>query len=127
MKYGFISGGGGSWYSQTLKLLAPGDLVWVKIPKTGYVGVGRVTEAVRAAKDFNVSPPDGDRSALDVLQDAARYRKWADDPEMSEYFSASNGWKLCRRVMPSMKLGCSGIRIRCASPRRQSGGIQWKG
>ena len=43
---GFISTGGGSWYSQTLKLLSSGDRVWVKIPKTGYVGVGRVEEAV---------------------------------------------------------------------------------
>jgi hypothetical protein len=86
VKYGFISGGGGSWYSQTLKLLSPGDLVWVKIPKTGYVGVGRVTEAVQAAKDFKVSTPEGERPALDVLQDAARYRKGADDPDKSEYF-----------------------------------------
>jgi hypothetical protein len=86
VKYGFISGGGGSWYSQTLKLLSPGDLVWVKIPKTGYVGVGRVTEAVQAAKDFKVSTPAGERLALDVLQDAARYRKGVDDPEKSEYF-----------------------------------------
>jgi hypothetical protein len=85
VKYGFISGGGGSWYSQTLKLLSPGDLVWVKIPKTGYVGVGRVTEAVQAAKDFTVNTPAGARPALDVLQDE-RYRRRADDPEMSEYF-----------------------------------------
>ncbi len=25
LPYGFISAGGGSWYSQTLKLLSPGD------------------------------------------------------------------------------------------------------
>lgn len=86
VKYGFISGGGGRWYSQTLKLLSPGDLVWVKIPKTGYVGVGRVTEAVQAAKDFKVATPEGDRLALEVLQDAERYGRHADDPEMSEYF-----------------------------------------
>jgi hypothetical protein len=85
VKYGFISAGGGSWYSQTLKLLSPGDLVWVKIPKTGYVGVGRVTEGVQAATDFKVNTPTGARPALDVLQDE-RYRKRADDPEMSEYF-----------------------------------------
>jgi hypothetical protein len=86
VKYGFISGGGGSWYSQTLKLLSPGDRVWVKIPKTGYVGVGRVTESVQPAKDFKVSTPAGELLALDVLQDAERYRKEADDPDKSEYF-----------------------------------------
>lgn len=34
-RYGYISAGGGSWYSQTLKMLSPGDRVWVNIPKTG--------------------------------------------------------------------------------------------
>lgn len=90
VKYGFISGGGGSWYSQTLKLLSPGDRVWVKIPKTGYVGVGRVTEAVQAAKDFRVVTPEGERPALEVLQDAEQYRNHAEDPEMSEYFVRVN-------------------------------------
>ncbi|MEZ5521990.1 MAG: hypothetical protein R3F08_11030 [Dokdonella sp.] len=33
-KYGFISAGGGRWYSQTLRMLSPGDRVWVNIPKT---------------------------------------------------------------------------------------------
>lgn len=85
-QYGFISGGGGSWYSQTLKLLSPGDRVWVKIPKTGYVGVGRVTEAVRPVKEFKVQTPSGERPALDVLKHADRYKAKADDPEKVEYF-----------------------------------------
>ena len=42
-KYGYIAGGGGTWYSQTLDKLNEGDRVWVNIPKTGYVGVGTVT------------------------------------------------------------------------------------
>ncbi|MFC1755720.1 hypothetical protein ACFL96_20410 [Thermoproteota archaeon] len=49
MKYGFISAGGGTWYSQTLNYLQPGDRVWVNIPRTGYVGVGKVTESVDKA------------------------------------------------------------------------------
>lgn len=85
-QYGFISGGGGSWYSQTLKMLSPGDRVWVKIPKKGYVGVGRVTEAVVPVKEFTVQTPDGERSALDVLSHADLYRRNADDPEKAEYF-----------------------------------------
>jgi hypothetical protein len=43
VQYGFICGGGGSWYSKTLQLLGPGDRVWVKIPGEGFVGVGRAT------------------------------------------------------------------------------------
>lgn len=85
-KYGFISAGGGSWYSQTLKLLSPGDRVWVKVPRTGYVGVGRVTETVRPVTQFVVSTDQGDTPALDALHYADRYRKSADDPDTCEYF-----------------------------------------
>jgi len=85
-KYGFISAGGGSWYSQTLKLLQPGARVWVKIPGTGYVGVGRVVDAVCAAKDFTVTTASGDQPALEVLQHGHRYKARADDPEKTEYF-----------------------------------------
>ena len=85
-QYGFISAGGGSWYSQTLKLLSPGDRVWAKIPRTGYVGVGRVMEAVRPVNKFTVQTPSGERPALDVLKHADRYKPNADDPEKAEYF-----------------------------------------
>ena len=37
-KYGYISAGGGTWYSQTLKMLSPGDRVWVNIPREGLCG-----------------------------------------------------------------------------------------
>lgn len=86
MRYGFVSGGGGSWYSQTLKLLSPGDRVWVKIPKTGYVGVGIVQEMVQSVNDFLVPTPEGERPCLDVLQHAGRYKQNADNPEKAEYF-----------------------------------------
>jgi hypothetical protein len=86
VKYGFISGGGGSWYSQTLKLLSSGDRVWVKIPKTGYVGVGIVKETVQAVNDFKVETTKGERPCLDVLQYANLYRPYANDPEKAEYF-----------------------------------------
>jgi hypothetical protein len=85
-QYGFISGGGGSWYSQTLKLLSPGDRVWVNIPKTGYVGVGRVLEPVQPANEFKVSTPEGERLAIDVISDGPRYRARSDNPETAEYF-----------------------------------------
>jgi len=85
-QYGYISAGGGSWYSQTLKLLAPGDRIWVKIPQVGYVGVGRVTESVVPLKEFTVKTPHGVRPALDVLKQADLYKLDAEDPEKSEYF-----------------------------------------
>lgn len=51
VQYGFISGGGGAWYSNTLKQLHVGDRVWVNIPHTGYVGVGHVIEEAQIAKE----------------------------------------------------------------------------
>ena len=85
-KFGFISAGGGSWYSQTLKLLSPGDRVWVKIPGSGYVGVGRVTEAVQSVNEFKVPTQAGERPCLEVLKAADHLRKNAADPEKAEYF-----------------------------------------
>lgn len=85
-RYGFISAGGGSWYSQTLKQLQPGDRVWVNIPKTGYVGVGLVQSAVEPASSFIVNTDDGEKLAMDVLKFGAWYRENADDPDKSEYF-----------------------------------------
>lgn len=85
-RYGYISAGGGSWYSKTLKLLSPGDRVWVKIPQKGYVGVGRVLEAVQPVMDFTVQTESGERPALEVLKHAEQYRLHAGDPDLSEYF-----------------------------------------
>lgn len=41
--YGFISAGGGEWFSETLKKLPLGARIFTSIPKAGYVGVGSVT------------------------------------------------------------------------------------
>ena len=86
VKYGFISGGGGVWYSQTLKLLEPGDRVWVKVPGYGFVGVGRVIARRQSATDFCVMTDNGERPALDVLSTANYIRPFADDPDKTEYF-----------------------------------------
>jgi hypothetical protein len=85
-KYGFISAGGGAWYSRTLKVLKPGDRVWVKDPGYGYLGVGEVTGTAMPVKDFIVTTPAGEKPALDVLQTAERLKQNADDSEKAEYF-----------------------------------------
>ena len=84
-RYGYISGGGGSWYSQTLKMLEIGDRVWVNIPKTGYVGVGIVSDTVVPAKDFTFSV-NGNVMNIDALNDSENYKNHIDDLELSEYF-----------------------------------------
>jgi hypothetical protein len=84
--YGFISAGGGAWYSRTLKLLSPGARVWVKIPKTGYVGVCVVEEPVQRVDEFKVMKGGVERSAMDVLRHGESYKKTAEDPDKAEYF-----------------------------------------
>lgn len=42
-RLGFVSAGGGKFYTQTIRALPDGARVWVNIPQTGYVGVGTVT------------------------------------------------------------------------------------
>lgn len=41
-RFGFVSAGGGKFYTQTIRALPVGARVWVYIPQTGYVGVGTV-------------------------------------------------------------------------------------
>ena len=47
--YGFISAGGGDWYSRTLNSLPVGGRVFACIPKLGYVGVGKVVGVATTA------------------------------------------------------------------------------
>lgn len=84
VKFGFICGGGGLWYSQTLFLLSPGDRVWVNVPKRGYVGVGRVTGPPVKVKDFQVEVDGVKRPFLEVAT-AGYHRKYEGDEEKSEY------------------------------------------
>lgn len=86
VEFGFISGGGGSWYSKTLQLLSPGDRVWINIPQQGYVGVGRVLGEATATNDFKVMKDGEERRVLDVAVRANYHAAFADDPDRCEYF-----------------------------------------
>ncbi|MBX3372591.1 MAG: DUF91 domain-containing protein [Phycisphaeraceae bacterium] len=86
-KYGFISAGGGDWYSRTLARLEPGSRVWVNIPKTGYVGVGRVTEPVVPIDQFTVDDGSGKQVPITSLPlKAAKHATTATNPEKAEHF-----------------------------------------
>jgi len=86
LKYGFISAGGGAWYSRTLQLLNSGDRVWVKVPGRGFVGVGRVTGPAQQAADFRVMTPEGEVPLLDAAKGAQYHSQFLNDPERSEWF-----------------------------------------
>jgi len=86
-RYGFISAGGGEWYTRTLSMLEPGGRVWVNIPKVGYVGVGRIVDAVVPIDDFEVDDGSGQRVPISSLPLKAQYHSHkSDNPELTEHF-----------------------------------------
>jgi hypothetical protein len=86
-RYGFICAGGGAWYSGTLGLLQAGDLVWVKAPGYGFVGVGRVRGGPVSASELTLPDKSGvERPALEILTKGTYHREFRDDPERHEVF-----------------------------------------
>ncbi len=86
IQYGFICAGGAPWYSRTLKLLKPDDRVWVRVPGTGFVGVGRATGLAQRAADFHLKTPTGEAPVLDVAKRGHYHRDFVDDPGRCEWF-----------------------------------------
>lgn len=84
-KYSYVSGGGGLWYSRTLKLLFPGARVFVNLPKIGYVGVGKVLETVVPIKDYIIEQNGGNIPLIDAPLQGKGITKLLDDPEKTEY------------------------------------------
>lgn len=84
-KYGFVSGGGGRWYSQTLAMLEPGKRVFVNIPGTGYVGVGVVRSAVVPVTEFTVDVGGKQTPILEAPLKAPKMNENVDDLERCEH------------------------------------------
>lgn len=76
IKFGFISAGGGNWYTKTLFKLSPGDRVWVNIPKSGYAGVAEVTGKATIADEYML-----DKNLKGTYRTAA-----IDGDDRAEYF-----------------------------------------
>lgn len=54
-RFGFVSAGGGKWYSRSLQQVPMGGRVMVHIPKIGYVGVGEVTGTAQPADEATLT------------------------------------------------------------------------
>jgi hypothetical protein len=86
-EFGFICAGGGEWYSRTLSLLSENDRVWVKIPGTGYVGVGIVTGHRGRAGDVDFKKATGEVvPAEQALARADYHREHLNDAGACEWF-----------------------------------------
>lgn len=85
-QYGFISAGGGEWFSRTLRLLEQGQRVWVNRPGMGYLGVGIIESDPIPAKEFMVETASGPRRYLDVGRVHSDMKAHAEDPERTDKF-----------------------------------------
>ncbi|MFG2213152.1 endonuclease NucS domain-containing protein [Streptomyces sp. NPDC048638] len=72
-QYGFVSAGGGDWFSRTIRSLPVGARVFTHIPKVGYVGVGAVSGEPRPFADA-VLTVDGESRRMADLSLQGGYR-----------------------------------------------------
>ena len=82
-KYGFVSAGGGRWYSDTLKNLQVGDRVFVYVPKVGYVGAGTVAGSAAPADETTLEV-DGQEVSFRSLDLVGPYTHEINDPNPDE-------------------------------------------
>ena len=90
-RYGFVSAGGGHWYSKPLQKLRPGDTVLAYLPGRGYAGIGTVT---RRAVPFEEAIVDVDGAAVRLGDQAlgGPYSHHPVDDEDEREFVVSVAW-----------------------------------
>jgi hypothetical protein len=71
-RFGFVSAGGGRWYSRTLRSIPVGARVFVLVPRAGYVGVGVVTGEAAPFHDATLMV-DGERRPMAGLDLSGHY------------------------------------------------------
>ncbi len=118
VKYSFICGGGGNWYSQTLFMLSTGDRVWVNVPKSGYVGVGRVTDPAIRACEFRVNVDGAVCPFLEIAK-ASYNRQQIDNEEECEYFVSVEWIKTLPIDQAISEVGFFGNQNTVARPKTQ--------
>ena len=91
-KYGFISAGGGEWYSRTLYMLEPDSRIWVNVPAIGYVGMGIVTEPPVLAKDFMVTDNNGKKIPIIDAPLKGNLLRPPDNPKGTEEYLVRVDW-----------------------------------
>lgn len=85
-RFGFVSAGGGQWYSRTLRSLPVGARVFVHIPKHGYVGVGETIGEAVPFSDAQVNV-EGSWTPLADHDLTGKYQHIQGDPSTADEFS----------------------------------------
>jgi hypothetical protein len=120
-KYGFVSAGGGSWYTKSLGMLEKGARVWVNMPKTGYVGVGTVTEEAVPIDSFLVDDGNGQKVPIASLPlKIANQTTSAQDPEKAEHLVRVDWIKTVPVSEAIREKGLFGNQNSAAKPRAKS-------
>jgi len=88
--FGFVSAGYGRWYTNTLQKLEPGARIWVNVPGYGYVGVGKVTNAVVKVDKFMVKQNGVETPITKLKVSAPKMFETKDDPDNAEYLVGVN-------------------------------------
>jgi hypothetical protein len=117
-KYGFVSGGGGRFYSRTLEMLSPGDRVWVNRPGTGYVGVGVVQSRATPIDDCVVEENGKEVKLVNLVH--LRIGKdilYSHDPETAEYIVRVRWIKTVPEAQAVRERGLFGNQNTVARPR----------
>jgi hypothetical protein len=78
--YGFVSAGGGTWYTRTLRALPVGARIWTYIGGTGYVGVGEVVGQAAPVADATLEV-EGEQRPFLSLSRRGTYDHGPDNPE----------------------------------------------
>ena len=115
VKYGFLSGGGGPWYSRTMRILEVGSRVWVNIPKAGYTGVGIVTEESKPAHESTFMH-GGQETAFFDLPLSGDYHKES-PPENQEHIVKIKWIKTVPKSNAVSEYGFFGNQNTAARPR----------
>jgi hypothetical protein len=85
VRYGFVSGGQGKWFSQLLKNLMPGKRVFAYVPQTGYVGVGTVIDEAVPVREFTVEVDGQTLPILEAPREAPEMEVNSESDELSEW------------------------------------------
>ncbi|MEV8022204.1 endonuclease NucS domain-containing protein [Streptomyces sp. NPDC086554] len=88
LRYGFVSAGGGEWFSRTLRALPLQARVFTHIPKSGYVGVGTVSGEPLPFEEA-VLDVDGESRRMTDLPLRGSYRD--DDADAVDGAGAADG------------------------------------
>ncbi|MGW9451094.1 hypothetical protein [Streptomyces sp. NPDC055632] len=83
-RYGFVSAGGGEWFSRTLRSLPVGARVFTHIPKVGYVGVGTVSGEAQPFEDALLNVDGEDRRMAELPLTGAYRPAGPDAPQDGE-------------------------------------------